>query len=249
MARDLFFKGNPRGALDHGLKAVELNDENTKALYFVSSVYLYFCQASDRDLASPDCRLADAEKYARLALKTDESFRDARNLLGNALTLEEKFAEAIAVLTPLTKDPAYTETHLAWGNLGWAQVLSGALDDGIASLKNSITQPRFCVGHYRLGYAFDKKGAFPLAEQSVTAALSVESPDCQNMQDAWALRGRVRMKLGKVNDARADFEKCRELAAESKAGRACAQMLNGRVSNAPTTLSPVSRHEVIAVTN
>jgi type IV pilus assembly protein PilF len=244
VARDFFFKADPRSALDHGLKAVELDDENAKALYFVSSVYLYFCQASDSDLAAPDCRLSDAERYARLALKTDDTFRDARNLLGNVLTLREKYGEAIAVLAPLTKDPSYTETHLAWGNLGWAQLLSGALDDGIASLKNSITQPRFCVGHYRLGYAFEKKGDLRLAEQSVTAALSVESSDCQNMQEAWALRGRVRMRLGKIADARADFEKCQELSAESRVGRACTQQLGAAKGN-----SPVSRRDAAPVTN
>src|SRR5438874_681099 len=79
---------------------------------------------------------------ARKALKADESFRDARNLLGQVLILEKKYDEAIATLEPLTKDPAYTANYLAWGNLGWAQVLSGQIDAGIASLRNAITQPR-----------------------------------------------------------------------------------------------------------
>ena len=224
LAKDYFYKSQPRAALDHALKAVELNDENAKALYFTSTIYLAFC-SSELGFKSPDCRLPDAERYARLALKADDTFRDARNLLGQVLILEKKYVEAIATLEPLTKDPAYTASYLAWGNLGWAQVLNGNVDSGIASLKNAVTQPRFCVGHYRLGIAYEKKGDLAQAESSLSNAVGVESPDCQNLQDAWDERARVRMKLGKVADARMDFERCREISAESPKGKGCVQML------------------------
>lgn len=224
LARDSFYKGSPRSALDHALKAVQLDEENAKALYFTSTVYLWFC-STDSGMKSPDCRLADAETYARKALKADDTFRDARNLLGQVLILEKKYDEAITTLEPLTKDPAYTANYLAWGNLGWAQVLGGQVDAGIASLRNAITQPRFCVGYYRLGVAFEKKGDMVQAEKAHTDALNVESPDCQNLQDAWYARGSVRTKLGKVADARADFDRCREIGSESETGKSCAKML------------------------
>ena len=67
----------------------------------------------------------DAEKYARRALQVQENFREAKNLLGQILIDEKKYPEAIAVLEPLTKDPSFESSFLAWGNLGWAQVLSG----------------------------------------------------------------------------------------------------------------------------
>jgi len=229
VARDLFYKGNARAALDHAKRATELDSDNYKAQYFTSTLYLSFCSA-EQGLSSPDCRLADAEGHARKAIAAEENFRDARNLLGNVLILQKRYKEAIEVLQPLTKDPAYTETHLAWGNLGWAQVLGGAVDEGIASLKNSITQPKFCVGHYRLGAAYEKKGDLRSAETSLTNALSVDHPDCQNLQDAWELRARVRMKLGKADGGRADLEKCREIAAETSAGKACAQMLGAKAA-------------------
>jgi Tfp pilus assembly protein PilF len=224
LARDTFYKGDPRNALDHALKAVQLDEDNAKALYFASTVYLWFC-STDAGLKAPDCRLADADAYARKALKADASFRDARNLLGQILILEKKYDEAVAMLEPLTKDPAYTANYLAWGNLGWAQVLGGQVDAGIGSLRNAVTQPRFCVGHYRLGVAFDKKGDLAQADKSLTDAVTVESPDCQNLQDAWEARARVRMKLGKVEDARADFQRCRDISADSVTGKGCAQML------------------------
>ena len=43
-------------------------DANAKALYFTSTVYLWFC-STDGGMKSPDCRLADADTYARKALK------------------------------------------------------------------------------------------------------------------------------------------------------------------------------------
>ncbi|MFO0676066.1 MAG: tetratricopeptide repeat protein [Polyangiaceae bacterium] len=226
LARDFFYKANPRAALDHALRSVELNDDNSKALYFTAAIYLFFCSGPN-GMQSPDCRLQDAEKYARAAVKAESTFRDAKNMLGQVLILRDKPADAIAYLEPLTRDPAYAENHLAWGNLGWAQVQLGKLDDGIASLKNSITQPRFCVGHYRLGVAYEKKGDLGQADAAFTAALSVDSPDCQNLQDAWEGRARVRTKLGRIADARADFEKCREIAADSQTGKRCSRELAG----------------------
>jgi Tfp pilus assembly protein PilF len=81
------------------------------------------------------------------------------------------------------------------------------------------------VGHYRLGIAYEKKGDLAAAEQSLTNAVTVEAPDCKNLQDAWQERARVRVQLGKIADARADFEKCREIAADSRAGKACIEAL------------------------
>lgn len=224
LARDLFYKNQPRPALDHCRRAIELDSENAQALYFASTIHLYFCSGR-LELRDPDCRLNDAEAYVRRALRAKEGFREAKNTLGQVLILEKRYPEAIAVLEPLTQDPAFESSFLAWGNLGWAQVLAGRVDQGIESLKISITEPRFCVGHYRLGVAYEKKGDLASAEQSLTNAVTVDAPECRNLQDAWEERGRVRMQLGKAADARTDFEKCRDIAADSRSGKACVQAL------------------------
>jgi type IV pilus assembly protein PilF len=224
LARDAFYKEQPRQALDYVRKAIDLDSDNANALYFASTIHLYFCSGR-LELSDPDCRLNDAETYARKALEVNEHFREAKNTLGQIYILERKYPEAIRVLEPLTKDPAFESSFLAWGNLGWAQVLAGHLDQGIESLKSSITEPRFCVGHYRLGIAYEKKGDLAAAEASLTNAVSVDAPQCKNLQDAWEERARVRMQLGKLADARADFEKCRDIAADSRAGKACVEAL------------------------
>jgi type IV pilus assembly protein PilF len=224
LAREYFYKGEPRKALDHCRKAIEFDGSNAHALYFASTIHLYFC-SGPLELSDPDCRLSDAEAYARRALQVDDRFREAKNTLGQILILEKKYAEAVAVLEPLTKDPSFESSFLAWGNLGWAQVLGGRVDQGIESRRSAITEPRFCVGHYRLGIAYEKRGDLPAAEQSLTNAVSVAAPECKNLQDAWQERARVRMKLGKIADARADFEKCRDISTDSRAGKACIEEL------------------------
>jgi Tfp pilus assembly protein PilF len=225
LAREFFYKGQPRAALEHVNRAVELNEDNYKALYFTSVIYMSFCDG-DQGFKSPDCNLGEAEKYARLAMNAETNFRDARNALGQILIHEGKYAEAIATLEPLTKDQAYIASHLAWGNLGWAQVLSGQVDEGIKSLSNAVaTKPSFCVGYYRLGLAYEKKGDLPQAETSITNGLTVEDAACQNLQDAWMARARIRVKLQKADEARADYEKCRDISAKSEAGKTCAQAL------------------------
>jgi len=38
----------------------------------------------------------------------------------------------------------------------------------------------------------------------------------------------VRAKLGKADDARADFERCKEISTESPSGRRCVQFLEAK---------------------
>lgn len=224
LARDLYQKGNPRAALDHVQKAIAFNDENEKAQYLSAAIYLSFC-STNRGYSAPDCNLSQVEKHARGALKANPQFRDGINMLGSVLTEEKKYKEAISVLEPLTKDAAYLYPFFAWGNLGWAQVQDGQLDAGIASLKNAVTEPRFCVGHYHLGVAYERKNDLTGAEEAFTNAVTVSDPQCENLQDAWEGRARVRLRRGKTAEARTDYERCREISSETQTGKTCIQKL------------------------
>ena len=94
VARDLFLnRHDPRGALEHAQKAVELNDQNAEANHFVALIYLSFCSTS-----SLDCRLPDAERAARRAVQIKADFRDAQNTLGVILIQEKKYDEAVTTL-------------------------------------------------------------------------------------------------------------------------------------------------------
>lgn len=224
IARDLFQKGSPRLSLDHVEKAISLNEENDKAHYLKAAILLAFCSGPSA-FEAPDCKLAEVEKSARMALEVNPDFRDAKNLLGQVLINAKKYKEAVTILEPLTKDPAYVHPHLAWGNLGWAQVLDGQVDAGITSLKNAVTEPRFCVGHYRLGVGFERKGDLANAEQSFSDAVSVDDPQCTALQDAWEARARLRSRLGKSTEARSDYERCIEISKETQTGKSCVRDL------------------------
>ena len=211
----------PREALSHVLKAIDLDHDNAEAEHLAALIYLYFCAAS-----SDECRLGDAEAHARKAVKLKADFREARNTLGVVLVHEKKYDEAIAVLEPLANDILYSTPETAWGNLGWAYLLKGDADKAIAALQRSIAlQPEFCVGAYRLGLAFEKKGDNKAARDAFSRALDTDRPECKRMQDAFRERGRVALLLGDRDAARADLERCRSLAGDSPTGKECAAML------------------------
>jgi type IV pilus assembly protein PilF len=234
LAVDLFQKGNARAALDHAMKAIAINEDNDKAQYFVAVIHLSFC-STNRGLTAPDCRLSEVEKYVRGALKANPEFRDAKNMLGSVLVNEKRCKEAADVLEPLTKDPAYVHPYFAWGNLGDAQLCLNQVDAAIVSLKNAVAEPRFCVGHYRLGLAYERKNDLAAAETSLTSAVSAD-PECDTLQDAWAARCRVRKRQGNP-EWKKDCEKCRDISAETPTGKTCVQMLAAAATAAPAPAS------------
>src|ERR1700712_5427113 len=72
IARDLWLRRNqPREALAHALKAVDLDDGNAEAAHLVALLYLDFCSQGPTQ-----CRLGDAEKQARVALQLKPDFRE-----------------------------------------------------------------------------------------------------------------------------------------------------------------------------
>jgi Tfp pilus assembly protein PilF len=222
IARDLWLRrGNTREALEHALKAAELDPENSEAAHLVALLYLDFCSKS-----RADCRLPQAEMSARRALKLKADFREARNTLAVVLIHSKKAAEAVEVLTPLTQDILYPTPENAWGNLGWAYLELGKLDPAIDALRRSIAaQPLFCVGNYRLGLAYEKKAETALAKDAFTRALETEAPGCAGLQEAWAGRARTALRGGDATLARADLERCVELSKSTSVGKDCSSML------------------------
>lgn len=222
IATDLWMnRAKPRDALEHALAAMELDDENADAAHLVALLYLDFC---NRDPA--ECRLQEAERYARHALELRKDFREARNTLGVVLIHQKKHDEAIAVLTPLSQDILYQTPENAWGNLGWAQLEKGRLDDAVeALLRSTAVQPNFCVGHYRLGLAYERKQDLEAALKAYTRALEVDHPRCRAMQVAYVRRAKTALQLGRQDEAVTDLQACVHLDKTSAAGRECSALL------------------------
>jgi type IV pilus assembly protein PilF len=222
IARDLWLRRNePREALAHALRAIELDDSNAEAAHLVALLYLDFCARGPGE-----CRLTEAEKHARLAVKDRPDFREAKNTLAVVLIHEKRYPAAIAVLKPLTEDILYQTPENAWGNLGWAYLEQGSFDLAIDALKRSVAaQPVFCVGSYRLGLAFEHKQEFTSALEAFTRTLETDAPGCNSLQDAFAARARIRMRLGDPEAARADLDRCAALSGKTDAGKECSSML------------------------
>ncbi len=222
IARDLWLtKRDLRGGLDHALKASELDPTNAEIAHSVSLIYLDFCSAG-----GADCRLPEAEKHARRALALQEDFREARNTLGVVLIHSERLAEAVTVLQPLTEDILYRTPENAWGNLGWAYLGLGRLDEAIDALSRSVAaQPLFCVGYMRLGDALSKKGRLAESLDAYTTALETDQPPCKRLQEASLGRARLLRQLGQIEQSRQELQRCLSVGPNSAAGKECRSML------------------------
>lgn len=223
LARDAFQNGRLREALAHVEASLSLDEDNADAAYLGAVVMLGFCA---NDVRASDCRFDQAEKMARRALEANPEMRDAKNTLGVILVHQGRYDEAIAILKPLAEDILYASPEKAWGNLGWAYLLKGRNDEAIDALRRAIAaQPLFCVGQYRLGLAYEKRGELDLAREAFTKALETDQPECGRLQDAFDARARVSVKQGLRDDARADLERCRDIAATTPVGQRCAAQL------------------------
>ncbi len=223
LGNDAFHKQRYREALGHVSNALEHDEQNEEAAYLGAMVMLVFCA---NDEHSTDCRYDEAERYLRMALKADPEMRDAVNALGVVLVHRKRYDEAATLLKPLAADILYRSPEKAWGNLGWAYLEAGKTNLAIDALKRSVaSQPLFCVGHYRLGLAYEKRKEFSAARQALTRAVTIEEGACGRLQVAFWARARVLAKLSMQTEMRQDLEKCQELSAATAIGKKCSRRL------------------------
>ena len=216
VAQDEWKHGRLRSAMEHAIRASDADEMHAEAHHFVAIVYLALCQSEG------DCRLADAERYARKAVVADPEYRPAKHTLGMILVAERKYDDAIAVLQPLAEDIIYKTPELAWYDLGGAFLGKGDNDRAIDALSRAVAlKPSFCWANYRLGLAYEKKGMLDAARKELTEAVEPADPACRNLQDAYEARGRVLQRLGKISEAKADFQLCVSLSAATPSGKAC----------------------------
>lgn len=220
-------EGNVAAAYQTLFKALEMDPNNAKANLLLGNMFLL---ALDEDPG----HVGRAELHFREVLRIQESKKkseehalrpDAHNGLGVLYIHVGRYEEAIQQLELAAQDLFNRQSYMAYGNLGWAYEELGQLDKAVDALLRAVKlHPSFCVGYYRLGRAYQQKKEHEKAEQALTSALEVDER-CSAFQDAWHLRGEARMTLGHRDDARADFERCIELAASTPAGKACARYL------------------------
>ncbi len=223
LATDLWTRQRePRQALEHALRAAELDRDNADAAHLVSLIYLDFCQNS----RIGECRLSDAEHYARRAIRAQADLLPAQNTLAVILVHQKRYDEAIAILKPITTNILYGTPEIAWGNLGWAYLEKGDLTRAISALNRAVAaEPLFCVGNYRLGCAYHRAGQLASARDSLDRALETPAPGCAALQDAYFERAQVHLELGEREQARADYDRCISLDRRSRTGERCSTLL------------------------
>jgi len=221
-------EGNDPGAFKALFEAIELDPHNAKAHLLLANLFLL----GRDDNPSFDEK---AEHHFRevLSIQTGE-YRsaeeslvpDAYNGLGVLYVHQRRYKDAVEALNKSIEDMFNRQAYMAWGNLGWAYLDMGEYPKAIDALTRAIKlHPRFCVGYFRLGRAYLATKQHEKAEAALTSALEADER-CDTFQDAWHLRGEARMKLGRRDDARADFERCVELSPNNDAGEACRRYLN-----------------------
>lgn len=212
---------DPLMAIRYLTRAVEANPENDRAHWLLGTIRL---GRGELDEAEPHLREA-----ARLRGPDRPADRaEALNSLGVLLLQKERAAEAIPLLEEAASEVLNPAPWLALGNLGWAYTEVGDLDKAIETLRRALfDQPMFCVGLYRLGEAYYKKGDFANAAVNLASCVGIRKDGCDRMQEAQHLLGMTYLRLDRIEDARAAFTACEEIDAGSELGVACAGARGG----------------------
>ena len=68
-------------------------------------------------------------------------------------------------------------------------------------------------------------GEYKSAREALSRALQTDRPQCKGLQDAYLARARVSLQAGDKKSARADLERCRDLARDNQTGHDCSSKL------------------------
>jgi tetratricopeptide (TPR) repeat protein len=238
----LYGESNIAGAFQHLQEAIRLDPENVEAHMVLGTLHAL---RGENELA---------ERHLRTTIDTNERLGpaglpaltpDAFNTLGVLYINTHRLDDAVTALRTSTGDLMNRTPHLAWGNLGWAYYEMHQFPEALDALGQAVRlQPQFCGAWYRIGQVRfaqaqqlaeagpagepggDAQSLLAQADEALTHALEVDRDECRALQDAWLLRGETRARLGRREEAIADFERCVELDANTEAGRACAGLLS-----------------------
>lgn len=228
----LMHEQNVAGAFQHLQESIRLDPDHAEAHLLLGNLFLV-----RQDFQRSEHHLREALRANRAlgSAGIPALNGEANNSLGVLYIHMHRIEDAIAALRAATADLTYRTPTLAWTNLGWAYYEQRDYSQALEALSQATAmQPMNCNAWYRagqvhfaIGEAAGEGGTdhFQRADDALTHALEVEDEGCQALQDAWRLRGEARARLGRREDAVADFERCIELSAETEAGHACAGFL------------------------
>jgi Tfp pilus assembly protein PilF len=235
LGADLYTKNRLRPATEELLKAVEADPNNADAHNLLGLIFLRQ-GVEDTDLAER-VQCLGPDEAATVKAQVEDKFRKAESSFYEALRSRPAFSEAhnnLAVVSIELKkydlaiehaqlalrDILYKEPHIALGNLGWAYYLRNR--DWVRASKELrqavFHEPRFCVGHYRLGRVLFERGQYDdAAEELDKVAKDASCP----IQEAHQLLGMAHVKRHQAVAAAAAFQACVGLAPRSCVAKEC----------------------------
>ncbi len=152
------------------------------------------------------------------ALQTRPNYYAARNHLGATYLELERWADAIATLEPLLKEPNYTTQSLVYNNLGWAYLKLGDMRLADKNLKLAVfLNPKLCNGYRNLALLAMAERDFNAAVEQMTEATT----RCPTYAELHLQRAEALTAAGKLGEADAEFHKCAELGGDTMLGRRC----------------------------
>ena len=130
IAHDLFYKGDTTQAMSELLKAEKLTPDNPDIQNLLSLAY------AQRGMTK------EAEKHARMAIKLDPEFSEARNHLCAIMIDEKRYDEAIAECTKSVENVTYATPERPYHNMGIAYERKGDSAKAIESYKKALLHNR-----------------------------------------------------------------------------------------------------------
>jgi type IV pilus assembly protein PilF len=169
-----------------------------------------------------DRQVSPALTSLREAVRLDPDNAMFRNSLGVLLLDLHKPAEAEAEFQKAAQlDPNYAEAH---HNLGLAFAEQGRYEQAIASYLKALSMPIYPtpeVGYYNLGRAYAQLGKPREAEEALRTAIQFD----QKLAAAYYQLGLVLVGTGRREEARAAFQRARDLEPGSPFGQAAVEAL------------------------
>ena len=237
LGADYFAKGALRPALQELLQSVELNPKNAEARNLLGIVFLRQAADNEERIVRASClppeearlekteidaKFRSAREQFRLATKLRPSYAEAWNNLAVVELHFQRWDEAIMATMRALSNLAYPEAWAAQGNLGWAYFHKGDLLRAAKELRTAVyTNPRFCVGRYRLAKVYYQQRNFEGAQMELE---KVTADAACPIQEAFHLTALLELRRkdesGKTRATQA-LNRCIELAPQSCLAKEC----------------------------